>query len=440
MPKKKDDNVLKYCSNCGHEIVVGDVYCENCGHLLKEDVDNKVVESEKKETSYVHEEKVNEVKEEPPVNSSVKVKKSYKPLLCVLAAFILLVLGAGSMLFYLKYNASDENSSTSKIFREVSVVDNGIADAVSKVYDSVVVVENYKSDKLQATGTGFVYKKDKNYGYILTNNHVIDSSDTVYVTFTNGTRKKVSVVGSDVYSDVALLKVSADSIISVASIGKSEDTRLGDTTFAIGAPLDYQVYSWSVTRGIISGKNRLVEVSLSNSNTSDYVMEVLQTDTAINSGNSGGPLCNSNGEVIGITNMKLASSSVEGMGFAIPIEKAVEYAEMFISGKTIQRPYLGISMYDLSSLQNSFYRYSIDTKLTSGVYVYSVDKNSSASKAGLQSGDIITMIDDTEIKSSAYLRYILYQHTVGDKIKVTYYRNDTKHTTTVTLSSSNGKL
>ena len=440
MPKKKDDNVLKYCSNCGHEIVVGDVYCEKCGHLLKEDVDNKIVESEKKEMSYVHEDKVNKVNEEPPVNNSVKVKKSYKPLLCVLATFILLVLGAGSMLFYLKYNASDENSSTSKIFREVSVVDNGIADAVSKVYDSVVVVENYKSDKLQATGTGFVYKKDKNYGYILTNNHVIDSSDTVYVTFTNGTRKKVSVVGSDVYSDVALLKVSADSIISVASIGKSENTRLGDTTFAIGAPLDYQVYSWSVTRGIISGKNRLVEVSLSNSNTSDYVMEVLQTDTAINSGNSGGPLCNSNGEVIGITNMKLASSSVEGMGFAIPIEKAVEYAEMFISGKTIQRPYLGISMYDLSSLQNSFYRYSIDTKLTSGVYVYSVDKNSSASKAGLQSGDIITMIDDTEIKSSAYLRYILYQHTVGDKIKVTYYRNDNKHTTTVTLSSSNGNL
>ena len=406
------------CNKCNHRVKKGDVYCDNCGSHIDFDVLEK--ESAKKTT----------------------VRKKGHVFWYIMGGFFLFLLGAGGMLFLVDYFYDFEDSSGNEggIFKQVTVNDTGIADAVSKVYDSVVVVENYKKGNLVSTGTGFVYNKDKKYGYILTNNHVIDGATEVYVTFTNGTREKVNVVGTDIYSDVALLKVDVDSIISVAEIGNSEKIRLGDTTFAIGAPLDYQVYSWSVTRGIISGKERLVEVSLSNSYSSDYVMEVLQTDTAINSGNSGGPLCNANGEVIGITNMKLASSNIEGMGFAIPIEKAIEYAKIFLSGKTIVRPYLGISMYDLSSMKNSFYYYNINTELDEGVYINSVEKGSCAADAGLQSGDIITKIDDIDIKSSAYLRYILYEHNVGDKIKITYYRKNKENTVTVTLKGNSNSL
>lgn len=407
------------CSNCNHQIEKDDIYCENCGNRIE----------------------VNDVCYNKNIKTSNANKNKNYTFWYIMGGFLLFLLGAAGMFLCIDYFYEFEtDSENGGILKQVSITDNGIAEAVSKVYDSVVVVENYKKDTLISTGTGFVYNKDKKYGYILTNNHVIDSATDVYVTFTNGTREKVSIVGTDAYSDVALLKVDVKSIITVAEIGNSDKIRLGDTTFAIGAPLDYQVYSWSVTRGIISGKERLVEVSLSNTNTSDYVMEVLQTDTAINSGNSGGPLCNANGEVIGITNMKLASSSVEGMGFAIPIEKAIEYAEIFLSGKTITRPYLGIAMYDLSSMKNSFYFYNINTKLTSGVYINSVEKGGSAASAGLQSGDIITKIDDTDIKSSAYLRYILYQHKVGDKIKITYYRNEKEYTTTVTLKGNSDSI
>ena len=129
-----------------------------------------------------------------------------------------------------------------------------------------------------------------------------------------------------------LLKISKDKIISVAEIGETKPLRVGDTVFAIGAPLDDE-YSWTVTIGILSGKDRLVDISASSSTTADWVMSVLQTDAAINSGNSGGPLANSNGEVIGITNMKLVSDGVEGIGFAIPVEDAITYLRNNKSGQ-----------------------------------------------------------------------------------------------------------
>ena len=155
-------------------------------------------------------------------------------------------------------------------------------------------------------------------------------------------------------------------------------------------------------------------------------MEVLQTDTAINSGNSGGPLCNSNGEVIGVTNMKIASSQVEGMGFAIPIETAIEYADKYISGETIKRPYLGISMYERTNVfENSIQ-----------IYVQSVEKNSPADKAGLKQGDIITAVNGNKVSSAAYLKYELYKHKIGDSITITYIRNNKEEKTTVVLGTA----
>ncbi|MBQ6285872.1 MAG: trypsin-like peptidase domain-containing protein [Bacilli bacterium] len=300
----------------------------------------------------------------------------------------------------------------------VTITETGLADAVEKVYDSVVIVENYSNGKLSSSGSGFAFKVSGEYGYILTNNHVINGSKDIKVTFTNEKTVSATVVGSDDYSDIAVLSVPSNSIVMIAETGSSENMRVGDTTFAVGAPLDSTIYSWTVTRGILSGKNRKIE-------TSDSVMEVLQTDAAINSGNSGGPLCNINGEVIGITNMKIASSSIEGIGFAIPIETAMEVANSLISGEDIKRPYLGISIYE------GMNRFSFD----SSVYINSVEKGSSAEKAGLQAGDKLLKIGDTEITSVANFKYNLYKYKLGDKVKLTVERNGKTVTVTITLQS-----
>lgn len=351
----------------------------------------------------------------------------------LLVAFFL---GALGMLALVKYYPMTVTENVTKTIKDVTVTETGIADAVEKVYDSVVTIETYKKEKLYATGTGFVYKNENGKGYVLTNNHVVESADSVRVVFTNGNSVEASVIGGDKYADIAVLTVASDKVISVAEIGSSKDPRIGDTVFAVGAPIDSSAYSWTVTRGILSGKDRMVEVSLTGNSVSDWVMSVMQTDAAINSGNSGGPLSNSNGQVIGITSMKLGSSglsgsSIEGMGFAIPIEDALEYAERFEKGETIERPYLGVSMYNLSDL---FIR--VDAPVSSGVYIDSVEKGSPAEAAGLKSGDIITKLGDAEIKSLAYLKYQLYKHNVGDKVTISYYRGEELQTTEIHLSKA----
>ena len=349
----------------------------------------------------------------------IKSSKSTNGIVYIILTFcVCLCLFGGFYEFYLKHLVIE----TTKTIKDVTITDTGIADAVEKVYDSVVTVKNYVRNQLYSTGSGFVFKIDNKYGYILTNYHVISGGNEVSVVFTNNKDEKVTIVGYDEYSDIAVLAVDKSLVLATAQIGSSNDMRIGDTTFAVGTPVDSSVYSWSVTRGILSGKDRMVQVD-------NYVMSVLQTDTAINSGNSGGPLCNSNGEVIGITNMKLASSQIEGMGFAIPIEDAVKNAETIISGKKISRPYLGISIYDSNNYFNN----------TSGVYVESVEKNGAAYNAGIKSGDKILKVNGVEIANTSYFRYQLYKYNIGDKIKITIERNGIEKTLTVTLAGSGNK-
>ena len=339
-------------------------------------------------------------------------------------------------IFYLFPNVIGE--TITKVEKDVTVTDEGIADAVEKVYDAVVVVNTYINGEAYSSGTGFVYKTEDKTAYLLTNNHVIENADDVYVTFTDGTIVEAKVVGSDVYSDVAVLSVDKDYIISVAEIGSSEDARLGDTVFAIGAPLD-SAYSWSVTRGIVSGKDRLVQVELTSGNTkTPMIVNTIQTDAAINNGNSGGPLANSNGEVIGITSIKLASSTIEGMGFAIPIETAIDYAEELISGNEVERPYLGVYMLDVTSAYyyREYYDIIREANVTSGVIVTDFEDNSPAAEAGLEVGDIITKVDGHDISSSAYLRYYLYKHKVGEKMNLTIIRNGRERDISVMLTAS----
>ena len=261
---------------------------------------------------------------------AMKNKKPNIILIVMITAILSSLVGAGSLFLVIRYFpdlAINSKTNVTKTEKEVTVTDKGIADAVDKIYDAVVVVRTYKNGQLFSTGTGFIYKNQNNNYYIITNYHVIEQGDRVSVVFTDGSEVNVMVENGDKYSDIAVLSYKSNTELVVAEMGSSVDMRVGDTVFAIGAPLDSAVYSWSVTRGVLSGKDREVEVSTTNSNISDWIMLVLQTDAAINSGNSGGPLCNSNGEVIGVTNMKLITDGVEGMGFAIPIEEVVNYAD-----------------------------------------------------------------------------------------------------------------
>ena len=355
----------------------------------------------------------------------------------LLIGILLITIGACGMYFFMK--TLPGTTIVNKSEKEVTVNENGIADAVEKVYDSVVVVEVYQNNKLYGSGSGFIFKREGNKYYIMTNNHVVDSSNGVKVTLSDNTTFDTTLVGKDKYLDIAVLSFESDKDIAVAEIGSSTDVRVGDTVFTVGAPIDSSLFSWTVTRGVLSGKDRMVSVSTnSNSNTADYIRSALQTDATINSGNSGGPLCNSNGEVIGITNMKLVSSSIEGMSFAIPINDAMEYAEKLIKGEDVSRPAIGIAMADVTNSAYLYYFYGIKIpdNVENGVIVTKVLSDSPAEKAGLESGDIIIGINDVKISSMAELKYELYKYNIGDKVKIKYNRDGKEKEVSVTLTKS----
>lgn len=387
------------CYKCRSIVNENDKFCTGCGEKL--DKEKLIIEQPKEKKKGIKEPKK-------------RILKLIVTIIVTAISAVLLTLG--TLYVYDNYLTNNNINSFNK---NVKIDDTGIADAVEKVYDSVVVVESMQGEQVYASGSGFVFKTDTTNGYILTNNHVVDGSSSVKVVFTDKKEVDADVVGIDEYADIAVLKVDKKYVKEVAITGKNSKMRVGDTTFAVGAPLDSSKYSWSVTRGILSGKDRTVS-------TGNSYMTVLQTDTPINSGNSGGPLCNANGEVIGITNMKLASEQIEGMGFAIPIETALDYANKFITGKTIKRPYVGVSIQEQSSWFSS----------TTRVIITGVEKGSPAEKAGLKSGDVIEKINDDEVENASYFKYKLYNYSVGDKVKITVLRDGKEKTFTVTLEEN----
>ena len=351
-------------------------------------------------------------------------------ILSILISFICGTLGS----YLVITNVPSVSKSIVENVSKVELTENSIALSVEKAYDAVVTVVSYANEQKISTGSGFVYKKANGLGYIMTNNHVVDSADKVEVVFSNNKTVEATIVGKETYSDIAVLSVSEDEILSVIEIGNNDDMKLGDTVFTIGAPMGLD-YSGTVTKGILSGKDRLVEVSFSGT-TSDYYMKVLQTDAAINPGNSGGPLLNVNGEVIGINSLKLVENEVEGMGFAIPIEDALTYAESLETGETIKRPFIGISMIDIA--QTTYLWQSgitLPNDITEGVVVLATQEGSPADSK-LQKGDIIIGIDDEEISSVAELRYVLYKYEPGDTIKIKFIRDNKENTIDITLTEN----
>ena len=322
-----------------------------------------------------------------------------------------------------------------KSVEEVTITESEtINKSINKLYDAVVVIENYVNNNVVSGGTGFVYKTDDKYGYIITNNHVVEGSDKVIVINSKDEEVEANIMGTDMYSDLAVLRIEKDKVIMSATLGKSQNMKLGDNVFTIGTPVSTE-YKGTVTKGIISGVNRMVSVTLNNM--SDYVMNLMQTDAAINPGNSGGPLANINGEVIGINSMKLVKDEIEGIGFAIPIDDAMKIIEKLEVGEKLVKPLLGATLIDFSE-SYTLYQYGImlDPKSPVGVVLADVVKDSPAANAKLKKGDVILKIDGEKTSNRATLRYELYKHNVGDKIKVTYFRDGKEKEVEVNLNKA----
>ena len=281
-----------------------------------------------------------------------------------------------------------------------------------------------------ASGSGIIISED---GYILTNNHVVDSkSESTYYDISEATSVKVTlssgekqtydakIVGKDSQTDLAVLKIDAKNLVK-AEFADSDSVKIGEFTMAVGNPL---ALGTTITCGVVSAINREVDDGEGNKFT------CIQTDAAINSGNSGGALVNSKGQVIGINTLKVSSTGVEGIGFAIPINSTISVAEELKAYSKVRRPYIGIGGRNLTEDVAKVHN------LVVGVYVSSVEQFSAAEKSGIQIGDVITAIDGKEVKTMDELNEIKNTHKIGDKVSLKIYRDGKYQDIQLTLGES----
>lgn len=312
-----------------------------------------------------------------------------------------------------------------------------LADSVEKVENEVVAIETFSGKTQESTGSGFIYKKGATKAYVLTNEHVIDGNEII-VTNAKGDETQGILLGKDAYLDLAILEIPSSFAPQAATLGKSENVRVGDTVFAIGSPVGKR-YQGSVSAGILSGKDRIVQTTLDGQESKEWLMNVLQFDAPLNPGNSGGPLYNVNGEVIGVCTLKLIQEGVEGMSFAIPIEYAINNMELLEKGKDIEWAELGVTMINANSaVQLEKYEIAVPDGLTKGAVVIEVKKNSGAYNK-LRKGDVITKIDDLEVKDTSYVKYIVYKHKIGDKVTIHFLRKGKEMSTQITLKKQEKK-
>lgn len=321
-------------------------------------------------------------------------------------------------------------------------VSSGITEAVETVDGAVVSIINLRENNFNSwsnfygieenseeytqagSGSGAVYKIEGDRAYIFTNNHVVDGSDAVEVLLQDGNRVPAEVEGADVWTDLAVLSIDAEHVDVAIEFGNSESLTVGEPAIAIGSPLGTEFAS-SVTSGIISGIGRTVPVDTNNDGEYDWEMTAIQTDAAINPGNSGGPLINIAGQVIGINSMKISSDTVEGMGFAIPSNDAVDIINQLEQNGEVIRPYLGITMIDLAYIPSSqrTSELNLPEDVVDGIVITRVANNTSASNAGLEPSDVIVGFDGETVSNSVELRQLIYTTNVGETIEVEYYRN-----------------
>ena len=390
-------------------------------------------------------------------NLQTSSKKWGQLLVVILISFFSGVLGSFTTLqLSQKQNTSPTNTTT--VSKTAVKNENSTTQAVDKVKDAVVSVITYSAnsqnslfgsaetdtdtntEQVSSEGSGVIYKKEGNFAYLVTNTHVISGAKKVDIRLADGTKVPGEIVGSDTYSDIAVVKIAADKVTTVAEFGDSDQLTVGETAIAIGSPLGSE-YANTVTQGIVSSLNR--NVSLKSEDGQAISTKAIQTDTAINPGNSGGPLINIQGQVIGITSSKIATNggtSVEGLGFAIPSNDAINIINQLEKNGKVTRPALGIQMVNLSNLSSSdLQRLNVPSSVTAGVVVRSVITSMPAN-GHLQQYDVITKVDDKAISSTTELQSALYSHSIGDSMTITYYRNGKEETTTIKLDKSTSDL
>jgi serine protease Do len=313
-------------------------------------------------------------------------------------------------------------------------IETTITQAVQNVGPTVVTVTGTipgqdtffgKTGDISVSGSGVFISKD---GYILTNNHVVEGTQQVSIVLSDGSQQKASIVGTDQYADLAVLKTDGR-VTSVATLGNSDVLKPGETVIAIGSPLGD--FKNTVTMGVVSATGRSIDTG------NGYQIEnLIQTDAAINQGNSGGPLVNLAGQVIGVNTLVVRNSGsgsvAEGLGFAIPVNTARAVAEQIIKKGYFSRPYIGISWQSITP--NIATRYNLPVQW--GVYVTDVSSNSPASKAGIQQGDIITRIGETALDENHSYINTLYLFKPGDQVKIEWMRNGQKLQENVTLGET----
>jgi len=390
-------------------------------------------------------------------NLKTSSKKLGQLLLVILISFFSGILGTFTTL-QLSQKQNSGTTTTTTVSKTAVKNENSTTQAVDKVKDAVVSVITYSAnsqnslfgsaetdtdtntEQVSSEGSGVIYKKEGNFAYLVTNTHVISGAKKVDIRLADGTKVPGEIVGSDTYSDIAVVKIAADKVTTVAEFGDSDQLTVGETAIAIGSPLGSE-YANTVTQGIVSSLNR--NVSLKSEDGQAISTKAIQTDTAINPGNSGGPLINIQGQVIGITSSKIATNggtSVEGLGFAIPSNDAINIINQLEKNGKVTRPALGIQMVNLSNLSSTdLQRLNVPSSVTAGVVVRSVITSMPAN-GHLQQYDVITKVDDKAISSTTELQSALYSHSIGDSMTITYYRNGKEETTTIKLDKSTSDL
>lgn len=349
---------------------------------------------------------------------------------CALAGF-----GGGALAVTTLGGSAADGTRNIKIDSNVDSLDAASAIA-EKVMPSVVGISTVsqvttqtmfglQQGMAQGVGTGIIVSED---GYILTNAHVVDgASSSITVDLYDGKEYDGTVLWSDSAIDLAIVKIDANGL-TAAEMGDSDDVKIGDYAVAIGNPLGLN-FERSTTQGIISGLDRTITTT--DGNSTSNMEGLIQTDASINSGNSGGPLINSKGQVIGINTAK--ASSAEGLGFAIPINTALPVIDELKENGTYEKSYMGIVGRNLDAAMQI---YQIDANTDEGVFVEQIYTNSPAVKAGLQEGDIITAVDGDEVSTMKSLQAKLFKYRPGDTITLTIERNKAEHKVELTLAAS----
>ena len=397
---------------------------------------------------------------------SAPQKNNYgKLFLTVFAAFALgatsvfgaqAVMGTGKTL-----NSSVTATKEDKDNQQITV------NAISKAKDAVVSIVNYQSNsnnnlesilggnsrrsgsdssdsgelKAASSGSGVIYKKVGNTAYIVTNNHVVSGAKKLSVILSDGTNVNAEVVGTDVWTDLAVLKISGDNVATTMDFADSDKIAVGETAFAIGSPLDVNL-SNTVTKGIVSAVNRQIPMDVDGDGKNDWNQTVIQTDAAINPGNSGGALINNEGKLIGINESKIAKAtanvSAEGIGFGLPSNEVKLITEQLEQSGKVIRPALGVQLVSVNTVDSDTLKSQLNFEGKQGVVVRYVENGTPAAQAGIEKYDIITKLNGEDVKDVAAVRKYLFEKSkIGDTVKVTYYRNGKENTTSVVVQALN---